>query len=197
MVLEEFRTGTTLVTVKAARIGRAILLCLAASVVACSGTPEVGVVDVEQAFQRSPLVMVSSVQLNEQFKSVQWNLKKRGRELAHLRQQLGYEDAQISTDARAALEARLESKTAKLLELQRQYRADLAVAQERRAEEMIARVVAVATEVARREGLPLLIKKEAIVYADNDGIVRRDITDQVIRALLERMNPTKIPAPVD
>ena len=197
MVLEEFRAGTALVTVKARRIGRAILLCLAAGVPACTAMPEVGVVDVEQAFQRSPLVMVSSVQLNEQFKSVQRNLKKRGRVLAHLRQQLGYGDAQISTDARAALEARIESKTAKLLELQRQYRADLAAAQGRRAEEMIARVVAVATEVARREGLTLLLKKEAIVYADDAGIVRRDITDQVIRALLERMNPTKIPAPVD
>lgn len=197
MVLEKFQMGTTLVTVKAARIGRAILTCLAAGVAACSTMPEVGVVDVEQAFQRSPLVMVSSVQLNEQFKPLQRDLKKRYRELAQLRQQLGYRGAQIGTDDRAALEARIEARTDKLVELQRQYRADLAVAQERRAEEMIARVVAVATEVARREGLTLLIKKEAIVYADDAGIVRRDITDQVIRALLERMNPAKVPAPSD
>jgi Skp family chaperone for outer membrane proteins len=82
--------------------------------------------------------------------------------------------------------------------LQTSYRAELAEARERRGEELIARVEEVAREVARREGLALLLRRDGILYADDAaGIDRVDLTEQVARALLEKINPTEIPAAPD
>ena len=50
----------------------------------CADEPRVGVVDIQDAFQRSPLVMVAALQLKGDVGSVQRDIKQRGRALAEL-----------------------------------------------------------------------------------------------------------------
>lgn len=153
-----------------------------------------GVVDVQEAFQRSPLAMVSAHQIRADVGSQERDLKNRGRALAELRRQFEHGGVEIGEEQRAQIEARIAEETRRLAELQRSYRADLAMAQERRGEEMIARVEEVAREVAEREGLTLLVRKDRVLYAEEDfDFERIDITEQVARTLLERINPTEIP----
>jgi Skp family chaperone for outer membrane proteins len=174
--------------------GRKILFLLSASIVACAtGTVDIGVVDIEQAYQRSPLVMASAARLNAEFAGTRQNLKKRGRELAELRHQLEFGGTSLAADDHAELDARLAAKTVKLAELQNQYRTDLNAAQKREGEQMIETVTAVAIEVAEQEGLTLLLDEEAVLYSHTDRNPPRDITELVIRALLDRINPTQIP----
>jgi Skp family chaperone for outer membrane proteins len=59
---------------------------------------------------------------------------------------------------------------------------------------MIGRVEAVAREVAQREGLSLLFKREEALYeADGADLAAIDITELVIRVLLDKINPSEIP----
>lgn len=168
--------------------------------VACSEEPRVGIVDVRQAFQRSPLVMVSALQLKEELGSAQRDLKERGRALAELRRQLEYGGLELDAEERAQIERRIAEEIARLVELQREYRSDLSAARERRGEEMIARVEEVAQEVATERGLTLLLRKDGVLYNAEGteaesvaGVDAVDLTEPVIRALLEKINPTRIP----
>jgi Skp family chaperone for outer membrane proteins len=174
---------------------RPLLLALLAAV-ACSEEPRVGVVDVQQAFQRSPLVMVAALELKGDLGSVQRDLKKRGRALAELQQQLEHGNLELDAEQRAQLDARVAQETASLVRLQGQYRVDLAAARQRQGEEMIQRLEEVAREVARERGLTLLVKKDGVLYTNDEaGPAPLDITEQVIRALLQKINPTEIPPP--
>ena len=172
------------------------LALLALATLGCGAEPRVGVVDVQEAFQRSPLVMVAALQLKGDVGAVQRDLKKRGRSLAELQQQVRHGALALSQEQREAIEQRIADETAQLTELQVRYRADLAAAQERQGNEMIARVEEVAREVARREGLALLVRSDDVLYAADDfDVARIDVTEQVIRSLLQRINPTEIPDP--
>jgi Skp family chaperone for outer membrane proteins len=166
--------------------------------IACADEPRLGVVDVREAFQRSPLAMVSAHQIKGDLGSGGRDLKSRGRALAELRRELEHGDLELDATQRAQIEAQVAEETRRLAELQRTYRADLAAAQARHGEDMIARVEAVAREVAEREGLSLLLRREGILYAEEDfDLERIDITEQVARALLAKINPTEIPVAPD
>ena len=170
------------------------LLSLALFASGCSEQPRVGVVNVQEAFQRSPLVMVAALQLKGDVGSGQRDIKKRGRALADLLKQVRHGDHELSPEQREEIERRIEDETAQLTELQALYRADLSAAQQRQGEEMIEKVEDVAREVARQAGLAVLVRSDDVLYAANDAdLARIDITEQVIRTLLDKINPTEIP----
>jgi Skp family chaperone for outer membrane proteins len=162
----------------------------------CADEPRVGVVDVQEAFQHSPLAMVAALQLKGEVGSAQRDIKKRGRAIADLLKQVRHGDHELSVEQREEIEQRIAQETAQLTKLQVEYRADLAAAQQRQGQEMIAKVEDVAREVARQEGLAVLVRSDDVLYAAKDADVARiDITEQVIRALLDKINPTEIPEP--
>jgi len=140
--------------------------------------------------------MVSAHQVQGDLNATARDLKERGRALAEQRKQLEHGGLRLDDEQRAELESRLAQEAADLLESQRVYRAELEAARRRRGEEMVAYVEDVAREVAQREGLTLLLRTDGLVYAEDDAALARvDITDQVARALLEKINPTEIPEP--
>lgn len=148
----------------------------------------------QEAFQRSPLVMVSAHQIQQRLETDARDLKQRGRALAELRQQLEQLRDPMPDEERARIEARIAEETAGLAGLQRSYRSELAAAQELHGAEMIVQVEEMAREVAKRAGLALLVRSDGVLYAaDPPGVERIDITEQVARALLEKINPTEIP----
>jgi Skp family chaperone for outer membrane proteins len=164
----------------------------------CSDEPRVGIVDVQRAFQSSPLVMVSAHEIKAEMGGVDRDLKRRGRALAALRQRVEHGRPALDAEQRAEIDAQIAAETTALMELQRTYREDLAAARERHGAVMIARVEEVARAVARREGVSLLVRTEGIVYTDEaTDLSTVDLTEQVSRALLARINPTEIPAPAN
>jgi Skp family chaperone for outer membrane proteins len=181
---------------------QSIRLVLALLLVACAEEPRFGVVDVQLAFQRSPLVMVSAHEIKADLGGAGQDLKARGRALAELRRQLAHGGLELDEEQRAEVEARIAEETASLIEAQTRYRADLGAAQKRRGEELIARIEGVAREVAQREQLTLLLRRDGALYTEEgtlypgelDAADSVDLTEQVARALLERINPTVIPA---
>jgi len=184
------------------RPARLLLLLLA---LACADETRVGVVDVQQAFQRSPLVMVSAHQIKGDLGGSERDLKKRGRALAEMRRELEHGGLELEAEQRAQVEARIAEETASLLEAQRRYRETLDAARQRRGEELIAQVEEMAREVAHREGLMLLLRKDGALYTEDGTLYSGDgqdaqyidLTEQVARALLERINPTEIPQKPD
>ena len=177
-------------------IRRSCLLLALFVAIGCSDEPRVGVVDVQQAFQRSPLGMVAALQLKGELGATRSDIKKRGRALAELLKQVRHGDMGLSAEQREEIEQRIADETKQLTELQTQYRADLAAAQQQHGEAMIAKVEHVAREVAREQGLALLVRSDDALYtAEGADLGRIDITEQVIRTLLEKINPTQIPAP--
>lgn len=178
------------------RLLRSMGATLAILACACSDAPRVGVVDVQEAFQRSPLVMVSAHRIESELGDAERDLKKRGRALAELRKEVEHGGLPREDARRRELAARIEEEGARLAELQRRYRDDLAAVRERAGREMIARVEEVAREVAQSQGLDVLVRRSDLLYerpgADLDRI---DVTAQVARALLDRINPSEIPEP--
>jgi Skp family chaperone for outer membrane proteins len=160
---------------------------------ACSDAPSVGVVDVQAAYQHSPLMLVSAHQIRKELGDTEREIKKRGRTLAELRQLLAHGNA--GTDQqRVALTAQIARESTSLVELESRYREHLETARRRAGEQMIARVEEIARQVAEDRGLDLLVRKSDLLYAragvDFDGI---DLTEDVARALLAKINPTEIP----
>jgi Skp family chaperone for outer membrane proteins len=160
---------------------------------ACSEAPRVGVVDVQAAYQHSPLMLVSAHQIKKELGATERELKQRGREIGELRQLLAHGDPG-GEPQRAELAQRIERESAELVDLERSYRVNLEAARKRAGEQMLARVEQVAREVAAQRGLDLLVRKGDQLYerpgADLAGI---DLTEDVARALLAKINPTEIP----
>jgi Skp family chaperone for outer membrane proteins len=187
---------------RAARLLPAAFVALALAAACGEQPPRVAVVDVQEAFQRSPLPMVAAHQIKADLGGAERDLRKRGRALAELRMQLEHGGLELDGEQRARALAKIAEETASLAEDQRRYRRDLEAARQRRGEELIARVEVVARQVARREGMTLLLLKEGALYTEDGALYageahdagRVDLTDEVARALLAKINPTDIPA---
>lgn len=179
------------------------LSLLVLSIPACVGTkePRVAIVDVQYAFQHSPLGMASAMLVRKSMGGAQRDLKKRGRSLAELRQQLEHGSFELNALQRREIETLIQAETARLTELQIEYRAELAATQLRLGEQMIERVESVAREIAVRNGFTLVFRKQDALYTAQDISAEEfesaafDITDQVIQVLLDKMNPERIPEP--
>jgi len=144
--------------------------------------PPLGVVDLEQAFQRSPLAMALAVRIGAEFESRRRALKKRVAELARLR-----ERAQAAPAAeRTGLEERAAAEARALAAAQAALRRDLDAAQRKHGEEFMGRVAEVAAEVAREKGLALLVRKGGVVWARSTDPAAVDITGDVVRAILRK-----------
>jgi Skp family chaperone for outer membrane proteins len=179
------------------------LSLLVLSFPACVRTnePRVAIVDVQYAFQHSPLGMASALLVRKSMGGAQNDLKKRGRSLAELRQRLEHGGFELDASQRREIETLIESETARLAELQSEYHAELAATQLRLGEEMIERVESVARDIAAREGFTLVFRKRDALYTAQDisaeelDSAATDITDEVIQVLLDKMNPERIPEP--
>ena len=160
---------------------------------ACSEAPRVGVVDVQAAYQHSPLMLVSAHEIKKELGGTERELKQRGRAIAELRQLLAHGDAGPEPQ-RKELAQRIEKETAELVAMESNYRVNLEAARQRAGERMMARVEEVARQVAQERGLDLLVRRGDAIYertgADFAGV---DVTEDVARALLARINPTEIP----
>ena len=126
--------------------------------------------------------------------ATQRELKRRGRALAERRKLLEHGAVGLGPQQREEAAAALAEELDRLRELQEGYRSDLAAARERQTREMIARIEEVAREVARDQGIAVLVRRADILQvAEGADLAPLDVTDAVIRALLEKINPTEIP----
>ena len=115
----------------------AVALWMAATIAPAHAEPaSVAVVDVEQAFQRSPLVLAMAAQLNTRFESRKRELGARMRRLAELRNL----QARVSDSDLAKLSDQVREESRALgLALER-YRLDLEAAQKSEGELLLERV---------------------------------------------------------
>ena len=123
----------------------------------CVRQQRIAVVDVQRAYQHSPLGMVSAILVRDGMGRSQTELKKRGRALADLRQRLEHGPIEVDPEQRAKIEALIAMETAKLAELQQTHHTRLAELQQKVGEELIQRVERVARDLAEKEGLELLL----------------------------------------
>ena len=140
-------------------------------------------VDLQEAFQRSPLVFVLSAQLDEQFRARRGTLRRQLRALGELRNRLEQADA----EARPKLEEQLLKESQAMAKAQETYRRDLQAARSKRTQELLATVQVVAAEVAREKRLTLLVNRGAVLYSgEGNAAPLPDITEDVIRALVRK-----------
>jgi len=152
----------------------------------------IGVVDLEQAFQRSPLVLALAVRLGTEFEPRRRALKQRVAELARLRNR-----AQVAPAAeRAGLEERVGAEAQAVAAAQAELRRDLEAAQRKHGEEFMSRVAEVAAEVAREKGMALLVRKGGILWTRSADPVPIDITEDVVRAILRKAEQAPPGAPL-
>jgi len=169
--------------------GSSLLAFLVAPARAADGLI-IGVVDLEQAFQRSPLVMALAVRLGAEFEPRRRALTKRVAELARLR-----ERTRVAPVAeRAELEDRARAEAQAIAAAQAELRKELEAAQRRYGEEFMGRVAEVAAEVAREKGLALLVRKGGILWTRSADASTVDITEDVIREILRNAEQSSLGA---
>ena len=152
----------------------------------------IGVVDLEQAFQRSPLVVALAVRVGAEFEPRRRALRQRVAELARLRDR-----AQVAPAAeRAGLEERVRAEAQAVAAAQAELRRDLDAAQKKHGEEFMDRVAEVAAEVAREKGLALLVRKGGILWTRSADPAAVDITEDVVRAILRKAEQAPPGAPL-
>jgi len=140
----------------------------------------VGVVDLEQAFQRSPAVMALAVRVGAEFEPRRRALNQRIAGLARLRDRAQAAPA----DERVELEERVRAEALAVAGVQAKLRRDMEAAQKEYGEEFMARVAEVAADVAREKGLSILVRKGGVLWTRPADPASVDITEDVIRTIL-------------
>ncbi|MCG8590533.1 MAG: OmpH family outer membrane protein [Proteobacteria bacterium] len=159
--------------------------------------PRVAVVDVQKAFQHSPLLMAVTGTLTSQFRPLQGKIRGKAKRVAALRRQLADPNTPLSSEERLALQTRADEESTALAALQADYQRDLRVVHDARSQQARAEIESIARTLAREHGLPLVLREASEPPTDeNPEGPSLDLTDAVIRKLIERMNPTRDAAPL-
>jgi len=142
---------------------------------------KIGVVDYQQVLDKSEIGKSVIAEIETQGKKMQSSLREKEEEWKQLKEELDRKASLLRPEAREEKQRELKIREIDLKSLQKRYTDELRALQGKLMGELQKEVVAVITEMAKKEGYMLVLEKmEAGVMYAPDAFV---LTDRIIQAL--------------
>jgi len=141
---------------------------------------KIGVVDFQKILDTSNPGKASQVEINNQGKQMENDLKDKGAEIEELEKKLDRESLVMSKEVREEKQREVRIKIGDFKALQQKYTDDFKVMENRIISSIQKEVVELVQEIGKKEGYTLIVEKRTggVVYAQPST----DITDSVIEA---------------
>lgn len=159
-------------------------LLLATSVSAFAAGPDatsskIGIFDMQQMMQSSPLVDQLNKKLQEQFKPRQDKIAAAQKNLGDEINKLNDTSSKLTPEERNKLKDRVISDRAAYETMAKSYQEDLSKSQNEAMQKLMTKLQSAVSEVAQKDGYTLVVQKGAVLYSDP----KSDVTSQVLDVL--------------
>ena len=154
-------------------------ICFAANAQSNAGNIRVGVINVQQIMQKSPMAVALNKQLKEQFQPRQDALVKAQTTLQAEVDKLNKNGAVMSSTDRSALQDKIIADRANLQGLGQSFQQDLSAAQSQAMQQFMAKLQSAVNVVAANGKYDLILQRSGTPYVSS----ALDVTDQVLQQL--------------
>jgi outer membrane protein len=159
-------------------------LLLAASVSAFATgpdatSPKIGIFDMQQMMQSSPLVDQLNKKLQEQFKPRQDKIAAAQKNLGDEINKLNDTNSKLTPDERNKLKDKVIADRSAYEAMAKSYQEDLSKSQNEAMQKLMTKLQSAVSEVAQKDGYTLVVQKGAVLYSDP----KSDVTSQVLDVL--------------
>ena len=155
----------------------ALLLSASVSAFAASdAAPKIGIFDMQQMMQSSPLVDQLNKKLQEQFKPRQDKIAAAQKELGDEINKINDTNSKMTNDERTKLKNKIVSDRSAYEAMAKSYQEDLTKAQNEAMQKLMTKLQSAVSEVAQKDGYTLVVQKGAVLYSDP----KSDVTSQVL-----------------
>ena len=141
-----------------------------------ASAPKIGIFDMQQMMQTSPLVDQLNKKLQEQFKPRQDKIAATEKSLGDEINKLNDSNSKLTNDERTKLKDKIVSDRASYQAMAKSYQEDLSKAQNEAMQKLMAQLQSAVGQVATKDGYTLVVQKGAVLYSDP----KADVTSQVL-----------------
>ena len=142
-------------------------------------SPKIGIFDMQQMMQTSPLVEQLNKRLQDQFKPRQDKIQAAQKNLGDEINKLNDTSSKLTNDERNKLKDKIIADRTSYEAMAKSYQEDLSKAQGDAMQKLMTQLNAAVSQVAQKNGYTLVVQKGAVLYAKPDS----DVTQQVLDAL--------------
>lgn len=167
-----------------------VLLLASFTLRAQTDTVKIGIVDPERIIKESTEMQRVYKDLQALVDRKQDELKKKQAEVDQLGEKYQTQASVLSTDKRSQLEEQVRKGYVELDKFKEDSKIEIQTKENAALSEMEKKVAPIIGEIGKQESYTLIIRKEAVVYA-NSSI---DITDKIIKKLNESSAPATKPS---
>jgi outer membrane protein len=143
---------------------------------------KIGVVDLQRVLETSAPGKSAQSDIKKQKDEMEKDLQQKGAAIEQIRQRLEREAMVMSKETREEKEREARIKLNDFKSLQKRYRADLQVLEQRLVNQIREDVLSLVDEIGKKEGYLLIISEIGVLYAPKTI----DITDKLIQQLNKR-----------
>lgn len=144
-----------------------------------SASPKIGIFDMQQMMQSSPLVDQLNKKLQEQFKPRQDKIAAAQKNLGDEINKINDTNSKLTNDERTSLKNKIVSDRTAYETMAKSYQEDLSKAQNEAMQKLMTKLQSAVGEVAQKDGYTLVVQKGAVLYSDP----KSDVTTQVLDVL--------------
>ncbi|HEV2614163.1 MAG TPA: OmpH family outer membrane protein [Gammaproteobacteria bacterium] len=141
-----------------------------------TAAPKIGIFDMQQMMQSSPLVDQLNKKLQEQFKPRQDKIAAMEKNLGDEINKLNDSSSKLTNEDRTKLKDKIVSDRSSYQAMAKSYQEDLSKAQNEAMQKLMAQLQSAVGQVAAKDGYTLVVQKGAVLYSDP----KADVTSQVL-----------------
>ncbi len=156
-----------------------ILAFAFAAATANADSLKIGVVNVQEILQKSPVVKKYNTELKSKFKARQEKLVKLSNALRNDQAKLNRDSAVLSATDREKLQAKILTQQVELRKMAQDYQNDFTQAQTSDMHDLYNKISSAVAKVAKQRSLELVLEKQAAPYAS----AQYDVTNDVLKEM--------------
>lgn len=162
-----------------------IVSCLMALVSVSPVTAQelkIGVVDMQEAMEKSEPGQEALSQLEEEFKKLKTKLEEEKSELDTMRQEIQKQSMMLSQEAKIDKESQYKSKVRDFQEMYKTYQQKMELKEKKLRQPILEKMVAIIKEFGQEKGYSMILEKQ------RSGVLFNDNAVEITKPVIERLN---------
>ncbi len=141
--------------------------------------PKIGIFDMQQMMQTSPLVEQLNKKLQDQFKPRQDKIQAAQKSLGDEINKLNDTNSKLTNEERTKLKDKIISDRSAYETMAKSYQDDLSKAQNDAMQKLMTQLTSAVGQVAQKDGYTLVVQKGAVLYSKPDTDVTQQVLDEL------------------